>query len=60
MNLLSPAQRAVYFVPFPSVPSHLPLTGGAGILIGVIAAVTLFAAAGIVLVVYRRRKQQED
>ena len=38
----------------------LPLTGGAGILTGVIAAVILFGTAGIVLVVYRRRKQQED
>ena len=38
----------------------LPLTGGAGILTGVIAAVILFGTAGIVLVVYKRRKQQED
>ncbi|MBR6439756.1 MAG: hypothetical protein IKS61_00320 [Aeriscardovia sp.] len=38
----------------------LPLTGGAGILTGVIAAVLLFGTAGIVLVVYRRRKSQED
>lgn len=38
----------------------LPLTGGAGILTGVIAAVILFGTAGIVLVVYRRRKQQND
>ena len=57
MNLLSPAQRAVYFV---DAPSRLPLTGGAGILTGVIAAVILFVAAGIVLVVYRRRKRQND
>lgn len=40
--------------------SSLPLTGGAGILTGVIAAVILFGTAGIVLVVYRRRKQQKD
>ena len=38
----------------------LPLTGGAGILTGVIAAVILFGTAGIVLVVYKRRKQQKD
>ena len=38
----------------------LPLTGGAGILTGVIAAVILFGTAGIVLVVYKRRKQQRD
>lgn len=38
----------------------LPLTGGAGILTGVIAAVILFGTAGIVLVVYKRRKQQND
>ena len=39
----------------------LPLTGGAGILTGVIAAVLLFGTAGIVLVVYKRRKKaQED
>ena len=40
--------------------SQLPLTGGAGILTGVIAAVILFGTAGIVLVVYKRRKQQKD
>ena len=40
--------------------SGLPLTGGAGILTGVIAAVILFGTAGIVLVVYKRRKQQKD
>jgi hypothetical protein len=40
--------------------SGLPLTGGAGILTGVIAAVILFGTAGIVLVVYKRRKQQND
>ena len=38
----------------------LPLTGGAGILTGVIAAVILFGTAGVVLVVYKRRKQQRD
>ena len=38
----------------------LPLTGGAGILTGVIAAVILFGTAGIVLVVYKRRKAQRD
>lgn len=37
----------------------LPLTGGAGILAGVIAAVLLFGAAGIALVVYKRRKQND-
>ena len=38
----------------------LPLTGGAGILAGVIAAVLLFGTAGIVLVVYKRRKAQRE
>ena len=38
----------------------LPLTGGAGILTGVIAAVLLFGTAGIVLVVYKRRKAQRE
>ena len=38
----------------------LPLTGGAGILTGVIAAVLLFGTAGIVLVVYKRKKSQQD
>lgn len=40
--------------------SSLPLTGGAGVLTGVIAAVLLFGTAGIVLVVYRRKKSQQD
>ena len=40
--------------------SGLPMTGGAGILTGVIAAVLLFGTAGIVLVVYKRRKSQQD
>ena len=41
-------------------PTGLPLTGGVGILTGVIAAVILFGTASIVLVVYKRRKRQED
>ena len=40
--------------------SSLPLTGGAGVLTGVIAAVLLFGTAGIVLVVYKRKKSQQD
>lgn len=40
--------------------SGLPLTGGAGILTGVIAAVLLFGTAGIILVVYKRRKNQQE
>ncbi|MBO6098257.1 MAG: hypothetical protein J6O87_02245 [Aeriscardovia sp.] len=40
--------------------TSLPLTGGAGVLTGVIAAVLLFGTAGIVLVVYRRKKSQQD
>lgn len=39
--------------------SGLPLTGGAGILTGVIAAVVLFGTAGIVLVVYKKRKARD-
>ena len=40
--------------------TSLPLTGGAGVLTGVIAAVLLFGTAGIVLVVYKRKKSQQD
>ena len=40
--------------------TSLPLTGGAGILTGVIAAVLLFGTAGIVLVVYKRKKSQQE
>ena len=40
--------------------SSLPLTGGAGVLTGVIAAVLLFGTAGIVLVVYKRKKSQQE
>ena len=52
MNLLSPAQRAVYFV---VVPSRLPLTGGKGIPALSLAAVFLAALGAGVWVGLRRR-----
>ena len=52
MNLLSPAQRAVYFV---VVPSSLPLTGGKGIPALALAAAFLAALGAGVWVGLRRR-----
>ncbi|MBQ1424598.1 MAG: LPXTG cell wall anchor domain-containing protein, partial [Aeriscardovia sp.] len=52
MNLLSPAQRAVYFV---VVPSRLPLTGGKGISALALAAVFLAALGAGAWVGLRRR-----
>lgn len=52
MNLLSPAQRAVYFV---VIPSRLPLTGGKGIPALALAAVFLAALGAGAWVGLRRR-----